>query len=158
MIYKIEIRSTRIFPDQDIFNNLEESFFEDDEPLSARQNAFDYLLSLSPIANTTLNIALFIGYDHGVYDELCAVCLWPLEDYDANELSRRDFYLDFNIDNLHNERAAYEEEKCYAGGIPIILDDYEATEYNDETDSEIMVPAKILAANRKFFKPTPPSF
>jgi hypothetical protein len=79
------------------------------------------------------------------------VCLGPLENYDADELSQRDFYLDFNIDNLHNERAAYEEEKYYCG-TPIILDGYNTMEYNDETDSEIEVQAKILAANRRFFK------
>ena len=161
MFYKVEVSSTKTFPNGDIFNNSEEELFDEDEPLSTRKAAFDYLLSLSPISNTTSNITLFIGYDHGVYDDLCSVCLWPLEEYSAKELSERDFHLDFNIDNLHNERATYEEEKYYTGGIPIILDGYDAFEYNDDTDEEVEVPAKVLAANKRFFKtdqqPLPPT-
>ncbi len=152
MDYKVEVSSTQTFPNGDIFNNKEEYFFEDDEPLTARSNAFDYLLSLSPKSNTTQRIVLLFCDDSGQYDELCSLTLWPLEDYDKEEIAERDFYLCFEIDNLHKERASYEDEKYFMGGPPIVLDDYQGvSEYDYESDEETEMPAKILAANRRFF-------
>ena len=152
MMYKVDVSSTQTFPNGDILNGKEECFFDEYDPLDARKDAFDYLLSLAPKADITLSIALSFCDESCAYDELCSRTVYPLDEYD-DVITEDDFYLCFEVKNLHKERASYEAEKYYLGGSPIVLNDFEVfTDYDGELDEEIEVPAKILSANRRFFK------
>ena len=154
MLYKVEISSTQYFPNGEFLNFSEEKYFweNEDNPLSDRKDAFDYLLSLSPKPNITFSVVLSFCDDSCEEEQLCSLNLLPLDDYDSEELANHDFDLRIEVENLHKERESYEAEGYYLGGRPIVLNDWEVLEYNDDLDEEIEVPAKILAVNRRLIE------
>lgn len=145
MPYKIEIHSTQFFSDGKFLNHSEDKWFENDHELTARNEAFSFLLSFPLKESFRYNIDLFFCYDGDCLDKLCSVTFHPIEEYSKEEIENRDFYFEFDVENLHDEYENYLYTNYDTGGEPLTLDKYLILDSDDNEISPI-----VLAVNKKY--------
>lgn len=147
MDYKIEIHSCRKFEDGSIHNSTEDIVFSGEEPMDSRKDAFDHFLSLRPVEGIELEIKLFYWSLDGNLIQIGRNSLDARENYTIKELNDENIDVSLSIEGLHFEYSEYQYMELRHANYPIILEEYEFLQY-DEEGEEVEGPAKILKANQ----------